>query len=109
MGESIKGGLTLGVVTPDHASAWRRAAGNGLVMRTAETTESPSQNSGATHEPLWTSQDVADFLQVSLRWVEKQRALGTLPCVPLPGRRLVRYDPERVRAWALQRGTSGRG
>jgi hypothetical protein len=58
---------------------------------------------------LWTSQDVADFLQVSLRWVEKQRALGVLPCLPLPGRRLVRYDPEAVRAWALQRVTAGQG
>ena len=76
-------------------------------MRNLDTRETASHSPGASHEPLWTSQNVADFLQVSLRWVEKQRALGTLPCVPLPGRRLVRYDPERVRAWALQRGTSG--
>ncbi len=78
-------------------------------MKSFETAESPTPSSVFKPQPLWTSQDVADFLQVSLRWVEKQRALGTLPCVPLPGRRLVRYDPERVRAWALQRGTSGRG
>jgi hypothetical protein len=55
---------------------------------------------------LWTSQDVASFLQVSLRWVEKQRAAGVLPCVPLPGGRLVRYDPATIRAWALQRATT---
>ena len=78
-------------------------------MKSAETVDSTSTLERASVQPLWTSQDVADFLQVSLRWVEKQRALGALPCVPLPGRRLVRYDPERVRAWALQRGTSGRG
>jgi len=58
-------------------------------------------------EPLWTSQDVADFLKVSLRWVEKQRALGVLPCVPLPGRRLVRYDPGRIKTWAMERATAG--
>ncbi len=58
---------------------------------------------------LWTSQDVADYLQVSLRWVEKQRAVGVLPCVPLPGGRLVRYDPEAIRAWALEQATAGHG
>ncbi len=78
-------------------------------MKTLETMETSLASARGSREPLWTSQDVADFLQVSLRWVEKQRALGTLPSVPLPGRRLVRYDPERVRAWALQRGTTGRG
>ncbi len=60
-------------------------------------------------DPLWTSKDVATFLQVSLRWVEKQRALGVLPCIALPGRRLVRDDPEAVRAWALQRATGAQG
>jgi len=91
-----------------HAKPSRKVpARPGQLMKNADATESASV--GPIGEPLWTSQDVADFLQVSLRWVEKQRALGTLPCVPLPGRRLVRYDPERVRAWALQRGTSGRG
>jgi hypothetical protein len=78
-------------------------------MKSVDTMETSSASPGGSRQPLWTSQDVAAFLQVSLRWVEKQRALGTLPCVPLPGHRLVRYDPERVRAWALQRGTSGRG
>jgi hypothetical protein len=58
---------------------------------------------------LWTSQDVADFLQVSLRWVEKQRAAGVLPCVPLPGGRLVRYDPDTIRAWARGHATAGTG
>lgn len=49
---------------------------------------------------LWTAQNVAEFLQVSVRWVEKRTASGELPTVRLPGGRLVRYDPARVRAWA---------
>jgi excisionase family DNA binding protein len=49
---------------------------------------------------LWTAQNVADFLQVSLRWVEKRTASGELPTVRLPGGRLVRYDQGTVRAWA---------
>ncbi len=68
-------------------------------------TEVPTRRS----ETLWTSKDVADYLQVSLRWVEKQRALAVLPCLALPGRRLVRYDPERIRVWALQHATAGQG
>ncbi len=78
-------------------------------MKQTEAVEFASQPKLRRPEALWTSQDVADFLQVSLRWVEKQRALGVLPCVALPGRRLVRYDPETVRTWALQRMTAGQG
>ena len=74
-----------------------------------QTTELRQEPAPRRADVLWTSQDVADFLQVSLRWVEKQRALGVLPCLPLPGRRLVRYDLERVRAWVLQRATAGQG
>lgn len=78
-------------------------------MNPIEANGSPVHAPPRRAEPLWTSQDVADFLQVSLRWVEKQRALGVLPCVALPGRRLVRYDPEAVRAWALRHSTAGQG
>jgi hypothetical protein len=76
-------------------------------MKQPERIEFPSQLVPRRTEPLWTSQDVADFLQVSLRWVEKQRALGVLPCVALPGRRLVRYDPEEIRAWARRCAATG--
>jgi hypothetical protein len=82
---------------------------DGLPMRQTEITEYTPQATARRAEILWTSKDVADFLQVSLRWVEKQRALGNLPCLPLPGRRLVRYDPERVRTWALERAIAGQG
>jgi hypothetical protein len=78
-------------------------------MNQTEIIEIPSPTSTRRAEALWTSQDVADFLQVSLRWVEKQRALGVLPCLAHPGRRLVRYDPGAIRAWALQRATAGQG
>ena len=53
---------------------------------------------------LWTAQNVADFLRVSLRWVEKRTATGELPAVRLPGGRLVRYEQAKVRAWAGQFG-----
>lgn len=76
-------------------------------MKQSDVVDLHPQATPRRSEPLWTSQDVADFLQVSLRWVEKQRALGVLPCVTLPGRRLVRYDPEAIRAWALRRATAG--
>jgi len=69
----------------------------------------PQMVAANAERALWTSQDVANFLQVSLRWVEKQRAAGALPCVPLPGGRLVRYDPATIRAWALQRATTPTG
>ena len=72
-------------------------------------TEARSRAPAPRADALWTSQDVADFLRVSLRWVEKQRALNRLPCLPLPGRRLVRYDPAAIRAWALQRAAHGQG
>lgn len=78
-------------------------------MRQSEMGEVPPHAAARRAEALWTSQDVADFLQVSLRWVEKQRALAALPCLPLPGRRLVRYDPAAIRAWALQRARDGQG
>lgn len=84
------------------SQSWRHARPNVLLWGGA------GPRGDALSEALWTSQDVADFLQVSLRWVEKQRALSVLPCLPLPGRRLVRYDPSAIRAWAMQRAREGR-
>jgi hypothetical protein len=77
-------------------------------VKQSELIEARSRAKALPADALWTSQDVADFLRVSLRWVEKQRALSALPCVSLPGRRLVRYDPVAIRAWALQHATDGR-
>ena len=51
-------------------------------MKANEVIDDSSRTTPRRTEALWTSQDVADFLQVSLRWVEKQRALSVLPCLP---------------------------
>jgi hypothetical protein len=68
--------------------------------------EFPSQVATRRTAPLWTSEDVADALQVSLRGVENQGALGVLPCA-LPGRSLIRYDSEEIRARTLGRAPVG--
>lgn len=54
-------------------------------------------------EPLWTSQDVAAYLQASVSWVRKASSSGRLPCIRIGA--LVRFDPETIRAWA--RGERG--
>jgi hypothetical protein len=51
-----------------------------------------------TDEPLWTKKDVAKFLAVNVRTVERM----AIPRVPLPGtgrKPIVRYDPAQVRDW----------
>jgi len=47
---------------------------------------------------LWTVRDVADFLQVSTSWVYKATARGVLPAIYIGP--LVRFAPERIRAFA---------
>lgn len=49
-------------------------------------------------EPLWTAEDVAAFLRVSLSMVYKLRRLGALPAVRVGA--LFRFQPEEVRAYA---------
>ncbi len=49
-------------------------------------------------EPLWTAQDVAGFLRVSLSMVYKLRRVGALPAVRVGA--LFRFQPEEVRAYA---------
>jgi hypothetical protein len=49
-------------------------------------------------EPLWTKRELADYLGVTVRAVERM----PIPRVTLPGRGrkpIVRYDPAQVRAW----------
>lgn len=59
-------------------------------------------------EGLWTKKDVAAFLKVDVRTVER---LG-LPRVPIevaPGKRpMVRYDPAEVREWVERRKAASR-
>ena len=55
---------------------------------------------------LWTQREAAAYLGVSGRYLRD----STCPCVRLPGgggrrRRVVRYFPGAVRAWAAQWGT----
>ena len=49
-------------------------------------------------EPLWTAKDVATFLSVSRSWVYHRAEAGDLPCLQIGG--LVRFEPERIRAYA---------
>jgi len=48
---------------------------------------------------LWTKRDVADYLGVNVRTVERM-PIPRIPILVTPGRRpIVRYDPEQVRVW----------
>ncbi len=59
--------------------------------------EAPHAAAHAT-EPLWTAEDVAAFLRVSLSMVYKLRRMGTLPAVRVGA--LFRFQPDEVRAYA---------
>jgi excisionase family DNA binding protein len=60
-------------------------------------------------EILWKREDVANYLGVSVRWVEQQVAARAIPHVPLPGKRLVRFQPEAIKEWAKQLSKQARG
>jgi excisionase family DNA binding protein len=49
-------------------------------------------------EPLWTADDVAAFLRVSLSMVYKLRRMGALPAVRVGA--LFRFEPDAVRSFA---------
>lgn len=49
-------------------------------------------------DPLWTVEDVAQFLGVAPKTVRKWQLAGALPFVKLGGK-LVRFRPAAVRAW----------
>lgn len=55
-------------------------------------------------ETLWDARDVARYLKVSRSWVYQKAEAGLLPYLKVGG--LVRFVPERVRAFALG-ATSG--
>ena len=56
-----------------------------------------SNEMGRVAEPLWTAENVAGFLQVSLSMVYKLRREGRLPAVRVGA--LYRFRPEAVRAY----------
>lgn len=51
-------------------------------------------------ETLWDARDVARYLKVSRSWVYQKAEAGLLPHLKVGG--LVRFVPERVRAYALE-------
>ena len=56
-------------------------------------------------ESLWTKRDIARYLQVDVRTVERM-AIPRIPIVLVDGQRpIVRYDPVQVRAWIDARRT----
>lgn len=55
-------------------------------------------------EPLWTVDDVRNFLRVSRSWVYQQAEAGRLPCLRVVG--VLRFDPGEVRRWVA--GTARR-
>jgi excisionase family DNA binding protein len=50
-------------------------------------------------ETLWDARDVARYLKVSRSWVYQKAEAGLLPHLNVGG--LVRFVPERIRAFAL--------
>jgi excisionase family DNA binding protein len=55
-------------------------------------------------ERLWTVKDVAAYLGFKKSWVYARVDEGVLPHLRIVGR--IRFDPDAVRAWALQQGGS---
>lgn len=54
-------------------------------------------------ETLWDARDVARYLKVSRSWVYQKAEAGLLPYLKVGG--LVRFVPERIRAFALGSGS----
>ncbi len=55
-------------------------------------------------EPLWTAEDVAGFLRVSLSMVYKLRRQGSLPAIRVGA--LFRFEPDAVRAFGRGGGVA---
>lgn len=55
-------------------------------------------------EALWDARDVARYLKVSRSWVYQKAEAGLLPYLKVGG--LVRFVPERVRAFVLGGATA---
>ena len=79
-----------------------------LPPREAPVTKQPSATRGpsvkrerrtAMDQGLWDVQDVASFLKMSVRWVQRMAQLGALPHVRI-SRKALRFDPAKIRAYA---------
>lgn len=56
-------------------------------------------------ETLWDARGVARYLKVSRSWVYQKAEAGLLPYLKVGG--LVRFVPERIRAFALGASSGG--
>lgn len=63
-----------------------------------DTPHAASSENRRVPDPLWTAEDVAAFLRVSLSMVYKLRRQGSLPAVRVGA--LFRFQPDTVRAFA---------
>lgn len=52
--------------------------------------------------PMWTAEDVAAYLKVSVSWVRHRVAANKMPHHRVGGW-MVRFDPAEIRAWATSR------
>jgi excisionase family DNA binding protein len=59
----------------------------------------------ATIEPLWTIEDVAEYLRVPVDTLYQWRHRKKGPPAARVGRHL-RYDPHEVRAWLIRQGAA---
>jgi hypothetical protein len=55
-------------------------------------------------ERLWTKRDVADYLGVNVRTVERM-PIPRIPIMVTGKRPVVRYDPAQVKAWVDKKRT----
>lgn len=77
-----------------------------------DTEHEPSDQAGrpGTADRLWTLDDVAAFLAVSRRTVQRLARQPGFPPRLVLGHQLHRWDPTAVRAWAATRAEpTGRG
>jgi hypothetical protein len=58
------------------------------------------------HRPLWTANDVAANLRMSLSWVRQKTAAGILPHLRFGGR-AVRYEPAQIILWRESSAAAG--
>ena len=56
---------------------------------------------------LWDTEQCATFLRIKPRTLAEKRGRGDSPPYLKLSRRMVRYDPAAVRAWAAERARHG--
>jgi excisionase family DNA binding protein len=73
----------------------RRCRDRASALEPVQRKESPAE--------MWTAEDVAAHLKVSVSWVRHRVAANKLPHHRIGGW-IVRFDPAEIRAWATTRG-----